>query len=200
MPLVNRFIKGKYTAMKDLDQFLNRIDLPRINPSSGALLVAEPFLRESYFNHAVIYLVDYGDGESSMGIVMNKTTNYLLSDLLNNVTRREPVPVYCGGPLSGDRLYFIHRLGDIIPGAKHIADGMYIGGDFDCMIDYVNAGYPLEGFVRFCLGYSGWDVGQLDDELKNNVWAVTSMKDADTILQGSEVGYWHGQVRTMGAK
>ena len=110
--------------MKDLDQFLNRIDLPRINPSSGALLVAEPFLRESYFNHAVIYLVDYGDGESSMGIVMNKTTNYLLSDLLNNVTRREPVPVYCGGPLSGDRLYFIHRLGDIIPGAKHIADGM----------------------------------------------------------------------------
>ena len=29
--------------MKDLDQFLNRIDLPRINPSSGALLVAEPF-------------------------------------------------------------------------------------------------------------------------------------------------------------
>ena len=62
---------------------------------------------------------------------------------------------------------------------------MYIGGDFDCMIDYVNAGYPLEGFVRFCLGYSGWDVGQLDDELKNNVWAVTSMKDADTILQGS---------------
>ena len=65
MPLVNRFIKGKYTAMKDLDQFLNRIDLPRINPSSGALLVAEPFLRESYFNHAVIYLVDYGDGESS---------------------------------------------------------------------------------------------------------------------------------------
>ena len=164
--------------MKDLDQFLNRIDLPRINPSSGALLVAEPFLRESYFNHAVIYLVDYGDGESSMGIVMNKTTNYLLSDLLNNVTRREPVPVYCGGPLSGDRLYFIHRLGDIIPGAKHIADGMYIGGDFDCMIDYVNAGYPLEGFVRFCLGYSGWDVGQLDDELKNNVWAVTSMKQA----------------------
>ena len=186
--------------MKDLDQFLNRIDLPRINPSSGALLVAEPFLRESYFNHAVIYLVDYGDGESSMGIVMNKTTNYLLSDLLNNVTRREPVPVYCGGPLSGDRLYFIHRLGDIIPGAKHIADGMYIGGDFDCMIDYVNAGYPLEGFVRFCLGYSGWEVGQLDDELKNNVWAVTSMKDADTILQGSEDGYWHGQVRTMGAK
>ena len=199
-PLVNRYIKGKYTVIKDLKQFLNRIDLPRINPSSGALLVAEPFLRESYFNHAVIYLVDYGDGESSMGIVMNKTTNYLLSDLLNNVTRREPVPVYCGGPLSGDRLYFIHRLGDIIPGAKHIADGMYIGGDFDCMIDYVNAGYPLEGFVRFCLGYSGWDVGQLDDELKNNVWAVTSMKDADTILQGSEDGYWHGQVRTMGAK
>ena len=106
-----------------------------------------------------------------MGIVMNKTTNHLPSDLLNTVTRREPVPVYCGGPLSATGFISYIALRHKFP-VSHIADGMYIGGDFDCMIDYVNAGYPLEGFVRFCLGYSGWDVGQLDDELKNNVWAA----------------------------
>ena len=186
--------------MKDLDIFLNSIDLPKSMPASGSLLVAEPFLRENYFNHAVVYLVDYGEDTNTMGIVMNKTTNYLLSDLLDNVTRNEPIPVYCGGPLSSDRLYFIHRLGDIIPGARHIADGLYIGGDFDRMLEYVNAGYPIDGMVRFCLGYSGWEAGQLDDEVSNNVWAVTSLKNADTLLLGADDGYWHGHVRNMGDK
>jgi putative transcriptional regulator len=185
--------------MKNLDQFLNRIDLPIGTPSSGALLVAEPFLRESYFNHAVIYLVDYGRDITTMGIVMNKATGYTLSDILKSVTRKEPIPVYCGGPLSGDRLYFIHRLGDIIPGSKHIADGLYIGGNFDSMIEYINAGYPVDGLVRFYLGYSGWDAGQLDDELSKHVWAVTSPKNIDNILKGSEDGYWHGQVRSLGS-
>ena len=68
------------------------------------------------------------------------------------------------------------------------------------MIDYVNSDYPIEGAVRFYLGYSGWDVGQLDDELKQNVWAVAPISDAENLLLGSDDGYWHGQVRTMGQK
>ena len=38
----------------NLDDSLFRIDLPTRSPSAGVLLVAEPFLREEYFNHAVI--------------------------------------------------------------------------------------------------------------------------------------------------
>ncbi|WP_301754121.1 YqgE/AlgH family protein, partial [uncultured Muribaculum sp.] len=71
-------------------------------------------MKEKYFNHAVICLIDYEIGETSMGIVMNKMTNYTLSDLISTVTRKEPIPIYCGGPMSCDRLYFIHTLGDII--------------------------------------------------------------------------------------
>ncbi len=184
--------------MNKIDSLLFNIDLPKGVPCRGALLVAEPFLKEKYFNHAVICLIDYEIGETSMGIVMNKMTNYTLSDLISTVTRKEPIPIYCGGPMSCDRLYFIHTLGDIIPGARCICPGLYIGGDFDSMLDYVNSDYPVEGTIRFYLGYSGWGIGQLDEELKDNVWAVTSITDADSILLGAEDGYWHGQVRSMG--
>lgn len=182
-----------------LNSKLFNIDLPNEKPSAGSLLVAEPFLKESYFNHAVVCLVDYADGEVSMGLVMNKSTSYDLKELVSTVSRDEPIPVYCGGPMSCDRLYFIHNLGDIIPGARPIRDtGLYIGGDFESMINYVNAGYPVEGNVRFYIGYSGWDVGQLDDELRQNVWAVTPIKDMGNVLLGSDDGYWHGTVRNMG--
>lgn len=186
--------------MKTLNSELFNIDLPKEKPGVGSLLVAEPFLRESYFNHAVICLIDYEDGEVSMGLVMNKSTSYCLSDLVSSVSREEPIPVYCGGPMSRDRLYFIHTLGDIIPGARSISDtGLYIGGDFNSLINYVNAGYPIEGNVRFYLGYSGWDAGQLDDELSKNVWAVAPIADDADALTGSDDGYWHGAVRRLGS-
>lgn len=192
-------MKANPTAIANLDRFLNRIDQPRGVPEPGALLVAEPFLRESFFHHSIIYLIDYGPGASSMGIVMNKPTNYHLANLLKvNIKRNEAVPVYCGGPMSSDRLYFIHRLGDIIPDSRPISADLYIGGDFGSMVDYVNAGYPLDGLVRFCLGYSGWDVGQLDQELRNNVWAVGSMADGEALLKGVGDSYWHRYVRSLG--
>lgn len=134
-----------------------------------------------------------------MGVVLNKPTDYLLSELVAGVTRKDPVKVYCGGPLSTDRLYCIHSLGpEIIPGATKICEGLYIGGDFGAIVDYVNSGYPLDGNIRFYIGYSGWDAGQLDSELADNVWAVTKIKSTQELLSGSADGYWHGLVREMG--
>ncbi len=184
--------------MNKIDQLLFSIDLPNRKAYSGALLVAEPFLRESYFNHAVICLVDYDKSSTSMGLVMNKMTNYMLSDLVSAVIRTEKIPVYCGGPMSCDRLYFVHTLGNIIPGAQPVTEGLYIGGDFDAMLDYVNSGYPLEGHLRFCIGYSGWGAGQLDEELHKNVWTVTPVTEPSTLLTGADDAYWHRQVRSMG--
>lgn len=187
--------------MNKIDDFLFNLHVPGGKVGPGSLLVSEPFLRESYFNHSVICVVEYGGkSESSMGVVMNKPTEYSLAELVKEIKRRDPVVVYCGGPVSTDRLYYVHTLGDdIIPGATKICDGLYIGGDFSAMVDYVNAGYPIDGNIRFYLGYSGWDAGQLDTELADNVWAVVPIKSPSKLLSGASDSYWHGLVREMGA-
>ncbi len=187
-------------AMLELENYLFNIDIPTKEPYSGALLISEPFMKETYFSHSVICLIEYSKEDQAMGIVMNKSTGYVLQDLLSNIKRKDDIPVYCGGPLSCDRLYFIHSLGDIIPGSRHICDGIYIGGEFRHLINYVNSGYPVEGVVRFYLGYSGWDIGQLKDEIKNNVWAVGSISDTETLLTGSDDTYWHNHVKMLGKK
>lgn len=167
----------------------------------GSLLVAEPFLRESWFLHSVVSMVNYPGPEGPMGIVLNNPTSLLLSDVLDEVAPETAVPLHCGGPLSDNRLFFIHTLGEsIIPEAYEYAPGLFIGGDFDSIISYVNDGYPIDGVVRFFLGYSGWGVGQLQSELDGDVWAVgnvPSISPAELLtLDGDSL--WHRVVKALG--
>lgn len=168
-------------------------------PKPGALLISEPFLREEYFNHSVILLVEYEPDSTAMGIVMNHPTNYTLGALIEGITRKESITVYCGGPMSCDRLYFIHTLGEeLIPGARKLSQGIYIGGDFKSVIQYLNAGYPIDGYIRFFVGYSGWGSHQLNEELRTKVWAVAPPDTGELLLTGDQDAYWHRYVRSLG--
>lgn len=186
--------------MLDFQSILFNIDIVPTLPHKGALLVSEPFMRDQYFGHSVIELVDFEARSPSMGIVLNRLTSHTLDSLVKGVDDSTDIPVFCGGPMSCDRLYFLHALGDMIPDSREISDGLFIGGRFDTIIDYVNSGCQIDGKVRFFIGYSGWDSGQLEDELDKKVWAVTSPKKTCELLTGEEDGYWHRTVKLMGAR
>ena len=186
--------------MQSLEDFLFNIDIPTGSPSQGALLIAEPFLKESYFNHSVICLTEHNPKGSVMGVVLNHQLPVSLRKTIDGITRTDKIPVYCGGPMSRDRLFFIHTLPEIIPDGHEIIDGLFISGDFDAMRRYVNSGGQIEGKIRFFVGYSGWTGLQLDEEISNNVWAVSSFKNASNLLRGSGDTFWHRYVRLMGER
>lgn len=188
--------------MKDITTNLFRVKNYTDKPACGALLVAEPFLKESYFNHGVVSLIDYIPSEGATGVVMNNNTDYKLGELLDGVDPELDIPVFCGGPVGQDRLFFIHTLGpDIIPQARQYAPGLYVGGDFDTIINYVNAGYPTEGVVRFFIGYCNWVEGQLERELREETWAMApAPSSASDLLQDVADPYWHRTVRSMGSR
>lgn len=166
----------------------------------GCLLVSEPFLREDYFNHAVILLADYNRHEGAMGVVLNnRLEGHHLQGLISGIKTKKPIEVFCGGPVNSDRLFFIHTLPEIFPDGQEISPGLFIGGDFDSVVDYINSGYPLDETIRFFVGYSGWSPAQLEAECVRNVWAVTPnfMTPSET-LTGAEDSYWHKVVRRMG--
>lgn len=204
---VSRFIYASFPVCKaggreiTMDNFLFNIDISTsLKPENGSLLVAEPFLKDFWFKHAVIAMIDCPHDRPSMGVVMNRKTSHRLDRLIPSVSLPGGIPVYCGGPMSVDRLFFLHTLGtEIIPQAREVAPGLFVGGDFKAMTDYVAAGYPIDGQIRFFIGYSGWEAGQLDGELDNNVWAVGMLPDPpETLLTLSGDRYWHREVRRLG--
>ena len=93
----------------------------------GKVLIAEPFLEGKYFNRSVVYMVEH-DPSGSVGFVLNKPLPYTTSELVKEL---EGVyfPVYIGGPVERNQLYYIHRRNDI-PDSEEIAKGIYWGGDF----------------------------------------------------------------------
>lgn len=181
----------------DIKSLLFNINIESDKPSLASLLVAEPFLKEDFFRHAVICLVDYGES-GAMGIVLNHATVYSLQDMIDTVKSEQPIPVYCGGPMSTDRLYFIHTLGDLFPGGRKIREGLWLGGDFKALEDYLNSGYPVEGKIRFFIGYSGWSAGQLEEEVENHAWAVAPIVSNETLMTETEDSMWHKMVRELG--
>lgn len=169
-------------------------------PRCGGILVAEPFLKDNDFSHGVVSLIDYLPEEGATGIVMNNRTDYMLSDLLEGTQPEVDLRVFCGGPLGLDRLYFVHTLGsDIVPGAREYSPGLYVGGDFDAVLDYINCGFDTNGIIRFFIGYSNWAPGQLEREIREGTWAQAPSTNFDAdILRGEADSYWHRAVRTLG--
>lgn len=186
--------------MIDLDNTLFNIDIATQAPHQGALIVAEPFLSDQYFNHAVISLVDYTPGEKTMGIVMNRTSGYTLGQVIEGFDDDVEIPIYLGGPMSRNRMFYIHRLGNLFFGAIEISPGLWIGGDYDQVLQYVREGYPADDLIRFFIGYSGWDEGQLEKEIKEHVWAVTNQLSPQQMLTDNDDAYWHKVVKEMGDK
>lgn len=186
--------------MKDLATTLFKVSTDKSLPCCGGLLIAQPFLQESYFCHSVVSIIDYLATEGATGVVMNNRTGYTLDKLLDGIRPGSEVPVYCGGPLGQNRLYFIHNLGaGIVPHARLYSPGLYVGGDFEAIISYINAGYPAEGSVRFFIGYSSWSEGMLEREINEGSWVQAPLPQSyDTLLTLSGDAYWHRAVRSLG--
>lgn len=169
---------------------------------AGSLLIAEPFLEEDCFTRSVISLIDYEPSGGAMGVVLNHRAQTDLAELLNDSDLTANIPVYIGGPLATDRLFFLHSLGDdIIPGSRPYIPGVYVGGDFNTMIEMVRSGYNLRGSVRFFVGYSCWERGQLETEIADGTWAVDDAPAADPswLFRHSGDRQWHEAVRRLGS-
>jgi putative transcriptional regulator len=154
---------------------------------TGSLLIAQPLLNDGFFNRAVILLTNHGE-EGVVGFILNFKTHMVLRDVRPQM-KYGNYPIYEGGPVSKNQLFFIHTLGERIEGALPIGNNMFFGGDFQQMLDTIENEAVLESEVRFFVGYSGWDKEQLDEELSKQSWFVREDAHAD-ILKKDPFDIW----------
>ena len=186
--------------MKIINSDIFNIKIPQPEPRSGDLLLAVPFMDDGCFSHAVVCLIEHSLESGTMGLVTNRLSGYTLNELVEDIPDSEDIPVFIGGPVHNDRLYYLHTLGNLIPDSVEVVPGLYVGGDFDAVKRYISEGNMLETKIRFFVGYSGWTRGQLRRELNNFDWAVAKIKSVDDVMTGVENGAWRLQVANLGEK
>ena len=175
---------------------LFRIKTEHTPPAQGCLLLSEPFLIDASFGRSAVLLIDH-NAEGSMGIVLNKPLPVLANDVVNEFKYLEDIPIYSGGPMADEYLFFIHTLPQI-PDALPLGRGLYFNGDFNEIKRYILQGNPIEGRIRFFLGYSGWAPGQLQQEIEEDTWIVTA--PTPNLIMHSDNDLWQKSLSAMGQK
>lgn len=174
--------------------------IPQPDPVSGNLLIAEPLVDEGCFQRSTVLIIDHDLESGTMGLVTNRMCNLKLADIVNGITVKEEIPVYVGGPVHTERLYYIHRYGELIPNAAEVVPGLWVGGDFAHICELINEGATIEGRVRFFVGYSGWEKGQLRGELDRFGWAVGTVDNVEDIFTLKENEAWRCAVGSLGPR
>lgn len=119
-----------------------KIETNHIVPAQGKILISEPFLCDHIFGRSVILLVDHTK-EGTMGLVLNKPLPLFLNDILQDFNYQENIPIYKGGPLSTDTLFYLHTL-EGITDSLPISNGLYLNGDFNAIKEYILQGNPIK--------------------------------------------------------
>jgi putative transcriptional regulator len=155
----------------------------------GDLLIAEPSIfGDLNFHRSVVVLVDYKT-EGYIGFIINKVLPYPIKDIVSEI--KVVLPLFSGGPVEEDSLFFIHNVGHLIPESEKISENLFWGGNIEKAIALVNSKIISEKEIRFFLGYSGWSKNQLEQEIETESWVVIKNKYASKIL---EVNDWFGQI------
>lgn len=136
------------------------------------------------FEKSVILLCHHTP-ETAMGLVINKAIDGMsLPDVLSQMDIGVPadrispdVPVHFGGPVKTSRGFVLHSDDYMIEDASlTVTAGIALTATMDVLKAIAAGSGPSRAL--FALGYAGWDGGQLEAELAENVWLIGEPDDA----------------------
>ena len=179
----------------NIDKLLH-IQSNTLTATKGKVLLSEPLMADFYFGRSVVLLVEHEENEGSFGLIMNKKVDKSLNEIVQDFPRFE-APVFLGGPVQTNQLFYLHTLGDLIPNSLQVMNGLYWGGDMEVLQSMIETGVVNNSQVRFFLGYAGWETKQLTDELKRNSWLVSDASVSALFRTKSQL-MWRHFVRRMG--
>lgn len=162
---------------------------------AGRILVAMPGIGDPRFERAVIFLCAH-DGDRALGLTVNRPVDGLtLPRILKRagITVSGEVPedlVLMGGPVHRENGFVLHTDDYLSPpqddgetSTLKVMDGIALTATRDVLEAMASpAKRPRRAVMA--MGYAGWGPGQLEQELKDNVWLTC---DADeTLLFGDD--------------
>jgi putative transcriptional regulator len=167
-------------------------------PIAGDLLISEPFLMDENFVRSVILLCDH-QPEGSFGLVINKPSILKLQELIHDLDFIDK-EVFVGGPVDQNTLHYIYFAEVPIEGSISVGKNLWWGGDFTKLKEEIKTKKIHLDSIRFFLGYSGWDEGQLEEELNENTWIICKEAININSFEYSSDELWKNLLINMGGE
>jgi putative transcriptional regulator len=161
----------------------------REKPLTAILLVARSELPDSNFADSVV-LVMNNLGPSPVGVIINRPTQMVVSELFPDFKRLAPLHdrVYFGGPVEFGAVWFVFRAPKPPDHAIQALDGIYISASRKLLLQLLGRDKPLDG-LRIFVGHSGWGPGQLEAEIARGDWTL-QRATSDAIFNSKSEHTW----------
>lgn len=139
-------------------------------------LIAMPHLQDPYFNGSVTYLWKHGP-DGALGIVINRPSDVTMTELLaeldiipapseSRIMQQEQV--LAGGPVERNKGFILHEAGEEWDYTLPVTDEVAMSMSRDILEAIAEGKGPDHYLVS--LGCAGWEAGQLEEEISDNVW------------------------------
>ncbi|HEY3947776.1 YqgE/AlgH family protein [Phenylobacterium sp.] len=168
---------------------------------SGQFLIAMPGISDPRFERALILICAH-DAEHAMGLAVNNPVDGLtVPDLLDRLEvastiELPPDLVLLGGPVERDRGFVLHSMDYDGEPTLAVTPGVALTATREVLEAMASHnGAPSKSLLA--LGYAGWGAGQLEDEIKANVW-LTCDADDELIFGRDHDSKWRRALGKLG--
>lgn len=155
-------------------------------------LLAMPQLTDSYFGQSVCYICDHNE-HGSMGLVINKPMGISLGDIFSELEieaqNQSAQMILQGGPVSPEQGFVLYQGNYNEVENTKISNNIRLSTSKDILTTIANGSGP--DAVMVCLGYAGWEAGQLEEEIAGNTWLT---------VEADEELLFHTPVKDIAAK
>ncbi|MBB1313102.1 MULTISPECIES: YqgE/AlgH family protein [Aliivibrio] len=167
-------------------------------------LVAMPSMNDPVFTRSVIYICEH-DSDGTMGLRINQPVQISLKGMLDQIKLDNPSPIIFpqtlsqpvlnGGPVSDDRGFVLHYPKDNYSSSIEVTEELSVTTSKDILATLGTEDQPYKYLVA--LGYSGWDAGQLEQELSENTWLILEA-DSSVIFDTPIPDRWRRAIEMLG--
>lgn len=169
------------------------------------LLIAMPQMQDASFEKTVTLICEH-NSEGALGIVINRPLTINNRDVFEQFNLDCDVkiaeePTLMGGPVSAERGFILHTSDSIDKespkwdSSLQVSENIQVTTSQDILEAIASGHGPKK--LYFALGYSGWEAGQLEEELRANAWLVAPFNE-DIIFSLPFEQRWHAAAQSIG--
>ena len=164
------------------------------------LLISTPALVTDAFAGSVVLVCEH-DHKGALGIVINRTLDLTMSELMTHLDLPDDAvinnqqPILAGGPVRPEQGFVLHNSKASWSSTLALEDQLSVTTSRD-ILEAVSQNHLHADFI-VALGYAGWEAGQLESELAQNYWLTVPLS-CDIIFATPTALRWQAATKQLG--
>jgi len=166
----------------------------------GQFIIAMPNLADPNFYQTVVCICEH-TAQGAVGIVTNRIHPFLTGkDIFEGIQIECTVglatrQIHSGGPVHHFEIFILHTEPFGWDGCLMVTPSLAMSNSRDIITEIAQGGGPDSYIIS--LGCAGWGPGQLDAEIKENVWLTSAVWES-LIFDFQVEDQWNAAIKKLG--